>query len=193
MMLKLVLLNLAQAFAEEGGEHLAEHAAEGHHEGVPWELIGHQSLNFFFLCAILFFLLRKTVKAHFADRAQSYRELVDRAEKARTEAEASNREMKNKLAKLEAAAAQSASQAKTEAEQLRAKLIEEAKTLSRRMEQEAQRTAALELEKAKAELRAELLEEAIVVTEDRFKNKLGASDQKQLQNEFAEKIEVVGT
>ena len=56
-------------------------------------------------------------------------------------------------------------QARSEAADLRTKMMEEAKQLSRRLEQEAQRTAAVELEKAKAELRTELLEKALVATE----------------------------
>jgi F-type H+-transporting ATPase subunit b len=190
MMLKLLLLNIASVFAQEA-EHAVEHLE---HEAVtiPWGSLFVQAFNFIFLFGLLFFLLRKAVKAHFADRAQTYRELVDRAENARKEAEKTHAVMKDKLAKLETSAAQSAHQAKTEADALRAKLMEEAKQLSKKMEQEAQRTAALEIEKAKATLRAELLGKAIEATEEKLKKSLGTSDQKKLQNEFAEKIEVVG-
>jgi F-type H+-transporting ATPase subunit b len=187
---KLFLMNFATAFADEAGQH----AAGGHHEVViPWGSLFVQAFNFILLFALLTYLLRKAVKSHFAQRAQTYRELVDRAENARRAAERNHTEMKSKLEKLEASAAQSASQAKAEADQLRTKLVEEAKNLSRKMEQEAQRSAQLELEKAKAALRADLLEKATAATEEKFKKSLGSSDQKKLQNEFAEKIEVVGT
>jgi F0F1-type ATP synthase membrane subunit b/b' len=111
MMLKLLLLNFAQAFAQEA-EHVAEH---GGHEAVviPWANLGVQTFNYLFLFGLLGFFLRKTVRAHFAQRAQTYRELVDRAENARKEAEKTHARMKDKLAKLETSATQSAQQAKT--------------------------------------------------------------------------------
>ena len=199
--LNLPLLTLAQAFAHEAGEHAAaagehvvEHAASGHHEVViPWGSLWVQAFTFVLLFALLAFLLRKAVKSHFEQRASTYRELVDRAENARREAERQHKEVKSKLDKLEASAAQSANQAKAEAEQLRTKLVEEAKHLSRKLEQEAQRSAQLELDKAKATLRAELLEKATAATEEKLKKSLGTNDQKQLQNEFAQKIEGAGT
>jgi F-type H+-transporting ATPase subunit b len=183
----LFFLLSSTAFAEG-----AEEAAEHHEVLVPWGSIFVQAFNFIFLGVILFFLLRKAVKHHFAERAETYRELVDRAENARKEAEQTKAQMQARLDKLEAGAAKGVDQARTEAAELRTKMMEEAKQLSRRLEQEAQRTAAVELEKAKAELRNELLEKALVATEEKFKKSLGSSDQKKLQNEFVEKIEVVG-
>lgn len=191
--MKLFLL-MAMTWAQEhGAEHVAEHAAEGHHEVViPWGSVFVQAFNFGLLALILFILLRKAVKAHFAERAQSYKELVDRAENARLEAERNHTQMKERLSSLEASAQQSVSKARAEAEELRTRLMDEAKDLSRKMEQEAQRAASLELEKAKAHLRKELLEKALATSSEDLKKNLGTNEQKKLQNEFAEKIEVVG-
>jgi F0F1-type ATP synthase membrane subunit b/b' len=59
------------------------------------------------------------------------------------------------------------------------------------LEEEAKRTAAVELEKAKAELRHELLREALSKSSDSLGRSLDSNEQKKLQNEFAEKIQVV--
>src|ERR1035437_6180972 len=130
--MKFFFLNLAQAFAQEAQRAVDNvgHVAEqmGHEAGViPWLSIFVQSFNFILLFGLLFFLLRKAVKHHFAERAETYRELVDRAEYARKEAEQSRSEMQTRLADLEVSASKSVEQAKSEAQQLRAKLMEEAK------------------------------------------------------------------
>lgn len=186
--MKLLLL-MATTWAQEGAEHAAEH---GEALAIPWGNIFVQAFNLFLLVALLTYLLRKTVKQHFAQRAMEYKELVDRAENARKEAEKTNRNIKDKLAKLEAGAKDNVTRAEHEAQELRERLLKEAKTLGQKLAQEAQRTAVIELEKAKSELRHELLEQALHSSSENLKKSLGSTDQKNLQNEFVEKIEMVG-
>jgi F-type H+-transporting ATPase subunit b len=181
---------MTSAFAEEHGAATHEAAHETH--GVPWESIFVQTFNVVFLFALLFYLLRKTVIAHFEHRARDYKQMVERAEAARREAEKGRQTIKDRLAKLEESSSQLAVQAKTEADGLRNRMMAEAKTLSARLEQEAQRTASVELEKAKAELRREILTQAINDSRENFKKNLSSSEQQKLQREFADKIQVVG-
>lgn len=178
------------AWAEE---HVAEagHGAHGAVE-IPWTSISVQAFNLVFLLLVLGWLMRKSVSAHFAQRAQGFRELVDRAENAKLEAEKSHGAVKERLAKLESSADQLAAQARSEANELKSRLMTEAKALTLKLEQEAQRTTAVELEKAKAHLRHELLSQALSASEDNFKRSLGVTEQQALQKEFAQKIEVVG-
>jgi F-type H+-transporting ATPase subunit b len=187
-MMNLFILFMSRAFAE-GAEAAAEAAEHAH--GIPWHSLQVQTINCFILFGGLALVIAKPLKKHFTERAQTYRELVDRADNARKEAERSKNEMKARIDKLEATAVKGVEQARSEASDLRAKMMEEAKHLSRRLEQEAQRAAQIELEKAKNELRKELLEKAIAETEDKLLKHLSHSDQKNLQNEFAEKIETV--
>ncbi len=184
-MIWFIVSNFAQAWAA-GGAHGDAHA-------IPWTTIIAQSFNFLFLIGVLVYLLRKTVKAHFANRAKEYHELVNRAETARKQAEDGKRVIQDRLAALEASSQDGLAQARREAEELRARMIEDAKNLADRLQSEAERTAQIELEKAKAELRAELLRQALNVSRDSLQTKLESSDQKQLQKEFADKIQVVGS
>jgi F-type H+-transporting ATPase subunit b len=186
-MMKL-LFQFAVAFAEEAGHGVAH--ADPH--AIPWGSLFVQAFNFIFLFALLVFLLRKTVSAHFANRAKEYMQLVERAESARQEAEKGRTEIANRLSKLEQSAQGTAQQARSEAEELRARMLEEAKNLSAKLEEEAKRTTAVELEKAKADLRSELLQRALSISTESLKKNLGTSEQKKLQNEFVEKIQVVG-
>lgn len=178
------------ALAEEHGATAHEAVHEAH--GVPWSSIFVQTFNVVFLFTLLFVLLRKTVVAHFEHRARDYKQMVERAESARKEAEKGRQSVKERLAKLEESSAQLATQAKTEADELKNRMISEARTLSARLEQEAQRTASVELEKAKAELRRELLAQALTDSRENLKKNLSSSEQQKLQREFADKIQVVG-
>jgi F0F1-type ATP synthase membrane subunit b/b' len=83
-------------------------------------------------------------------------------------------------------------QAQSEAAELRQRLVQEAKVLATKLADEAQRAANVEVERAKAELRAELLSKALDGSRKKLSTKLGTLEQKQLENEFAEKIQVVG-
>lgn len=178
-----LLLMINHAFAA-GGAHGDAHA-------IPWSNIAVQALNSSLLLLLLFFALRKTVSSLFVNRAKEYQVLVSKAESARQEAERGKREISERLARLESQADQGLTQARSEAEDLRAKMIQEAKTLAARLEAEAERTAKIETEKAKAELRRELLQKALNDTREDLK-KLGSNEQKKLQAEFADKIQVVG-
>jgi F-type H+-transporting ATPase subunit b len=184
-MIRLMLF-AAQAWAEEG------HGAHGGPVEIPWKNLWAQGFNLAVLLGLLFYVLRHSVKAHFETRAREYEQLVARAEAARQEAEQNKQAIEQRLTKLQASAERTAQEAKGEADKLRTKLMEEAKVLTAKMEQEAQRSAALELEKAKAELRHELLERALSSAGENLGKNLSSNEQKKLQHEFVEKIQVVG-
>ncbi len=170
----------------------AANAAAGHGaEGIPWGTIGVQAFNLAVLLGVLVYLLRKTVSAHFANRSQSYRDLVERAERAQQEAARNHAEVSARLAKLEASAAQTLQRAQNEATEMRQRLLADAKMLSAKLDQEAQRTALLEVDKAKAELRRDLLHASLKSSAETMRGGLGSPEQRKLQNEFAEKIEVL--
>ena len=177
------MLIFGQAFAAGGGHGPVE---------IPWSPIFVQGLNLLLLLGLLTYLLRRTVKQHFETRAREYSQLVERAEEARREAEKGHLAIKERMARLEETAAQTEMQARAEAEELKSRMIAEAKTLSAKLEQEAKLTATLEAEKAKTELRKELLAQALSSSKDTLKQKLGSTEQKKLQSEFVEKIQVVG-
>ena len=182
MILNLFLL-LSQSFAAS--------AAHGDAHAIPWSNLFVQALNFGLFAILMFLAVRKTIKALFENRAKEYQQLVSRAEAARQEAERGKQNIKDRLNKLESSADQGMKQARVEAEELRGRMIQEAKTLAARLEAEAERSAKVETEKAKAELRKDLLQQALRETREDLK-KLGSTDQKKLQAEFADKIQVVG-
>ncbi|HMN66957.1 MAG TPA: hypothetical protein PKC28_00305 [Bdellovibrionales bacterium] len=190
-MIKLLLLNAA-LWAEDAHHAAAAAHGDAHAVDIPWLGIFVQSFNLGLLILLLGFLLRKTVKAYFEHRARDYNQLVARAETAKREAERGHREISERLNQLEAGAEQGLAQARREADELKARMAKEAQALSEKLAEEAKRSAKAEAEKAKAQLRAELLTEAIAASRENLKTTLGSSEQKRLQNEFVEKIQVVG-
>lgn len=128
-MIQLLFLS-AVALAEEG--HGAAHADP---HAIPWSSIFVQFFNFAVLFAILIFLLRKTVAAHFKNRAEEYKTMVTRAESARLEAEKTKSEVEKRLANLEARSVDTVKQAETEAAALKTRMVEEAKQLTVKLEQ----------------------------------------------------------
>lgn len=176
--------------ATQAWAHESYHAAEAAPE-IPWSPLFVQCLNFSFLLAVLYFLMRKAVTKHFEHRAREYRELVEKAETARREAESSKLEVERRLANLSASAENAAQEAQAEANLLKSRMAEEARQMAAKLEQEAQRTVAVELEKAKSDLRRELLQQALTSAAESMKRGLNTAEQKKLQNEFADKIQVV--
>lgn len=179
------------AWAEDGIVDAAETGHE-HVTHVPWGQVGVQAFNLLALVALLVYLLRQTIKAHFAHRAKEYGELVQRAESARKEAERGKQEIEARLKQLTANADQQLREASEEGQRQRDRLSAEAQALAQKLAQEAQRTAAVELDNAKAELRTEVLRRALETSSTNLEKHLGLTEQKNLQNEFADKIRVVG-
>ena len=185
-MIKLLLLTaLAQA-----GE--SAHHASGDPHAIPWGAIFVQTFNFALLIALGYFFLNKVIRAHFASRAQEYNQLVERAAAAKREAETAHHDIKTRLEKLESGAEEGLRRAQSEAAALKSKLMQEASNLSQKLETEAKRSVQIELEKAKSELRNDLLESALQASSVTLKTSLSSNEQKRLQNEFVEKIQVGG-
>lgn len=179
----MLLASPLAAWAEE-----AHHAAAEHAVHVPTRSIFVQTLNVVLLLGVLIYLTRKTIVAHFKHRAEEYAQLVRRAQAAKDEAERGHREIKERLDKLESGAEASLAQARREADEMKKKMIAEAGVVSERLKTEAQRTVATEVEKAKAELRADLLQSALATSQEVLKSSLSSSEQTKLQNEFVQKM-----
>jgi len=178
-----------QAETHEGVQE-AGHGAGHHADGVPASVYW-QAVNFFIFAFLLWFLLRKKVPAYFKERELNFNMALEKAEKAHQEAEAQKREVERRLQALQASADQSIAQAKAEAEELRIKILREAEELSERLKEDAHRTAEIELQRAKTELREEALSQAVTAAAKILSEKIADTDQKRLQSEFVEKIQVV--
>ncbi|HRK06342.1 MAG TPA: ATP synthase F0 subunit B [Pseudobdellovibrionaceae bacterium] len=180
----VILLSLPlalTAFAAGSGDH---------HGGIP-TVLWLQVVNFVLYVGLLVYLLRKPVRSFFEGRVENYNSALKRAEAQKREAETKRREIQERLTRLESTSAQSIAEARAEAEALRQRVLVEAKELSEKLRAEAQRTAQIELERAKFALRQEMLSQSVQLASKILADKIQEPDQKRLQSEFVEKIQVV--
>lgn len=173
------------AFANETGAH------GGEEQGVPFKLVLVQAGNLAVLVGILIYLFRAKVAVHFQQRAQSYQDLVSRAERARTEAEARKKEIENRLRQLELGAEEQRRKIHAETAQLKAQIVDDAKKIAEGLVQEGKRLVALEVEKAKGQMRQEMLDLAFEGATATLNTKVGEPERKRLQSEFVERIQVI--
>lgn len=170
---------------------LAAGAGAGHGSGGIPSSVYFQAINFALFVGLMVYLLRGPIKSYFGNREKNYRQALAKAEAARKEAEARQRDMQQRLTKLESSAAETVANARAEAAALKAKIIADAQDLSRHLQEEATRTANIEIERAKTQLREEMLTQAITLSRKLLEEKIAEPDQKRLQTEFVDKIQVV--
>lgn len=171
--------------------HFGAAAGDAHHtEGIP-SVFWLQMVNFVIYVGAIIFFARGPIRELFKGRYDNFFSAVKRAEAAKLEAEAKRKEVQDRLNKLEATRDESIQKARTDAAALRNQIIEEAKALSAKLKVDAQRTAQLEVERAKIELREELLAQSIQMSKRILTDKMQEQDQKRLQSEFVDKIQVV--
>ncbi len=160
---------------------------EAHGEGIP-TVLWFQVINFAIFVGLLFYFLRKPIRNAFSTREQSYNQAVMRGETARKEAERKKQEIQERLAKLESTSAASIESARAESAALMQQIQKEAQELAQRLRNEASLSAGLEIERAKHELREELLTQAVALSKKVLEEKMAEPDQKRLQTEFVDKI-----
>ncbi len=165
--------------------------AGGDPHAVPWTTIGVQAFNFLLLFSLLFYVLKGIVVSHFKERKRSYIDLVGRAEAAKKEAEANHKEISARLAELETSAKENAMRAQKEADQLKSNLLKEADEVSQKLREEAKKTAEIEIQKAKNEIQAYALSQAIEAAKNKLSSEASQDDQNRLQTEFIKKIQLV--
>ena len=178
------LLSVA-AFAAE--PEAAAHAEEG---AIPTSVL-YQFINFALYAGLVFYFVRKPVRSYFQNREAGFNQALVKAQEARKEAEEQRRTIQTKITQLESNQAQSVEQARAEAEALKTRILQEAEDMARRLREEASRTAAFEIERAKNELREDLLNQSVALSAKILTEKMAEPDQKRLQTEFVDKIQEV--
>lgn len=182
-----VILGLPMLLAS----HFGSAAGGGDHGGGLPSVFWLQVVNFVIYMGAIIFFARGPIREMFKGRYDGFFSAVKRAEAAKAEAEAKRKEIQERLAKLEATRDESIQKARSEAAALRNQIVEEAKSLSAKLKADAERTAQIEVERAKFELREELLSQSVQMSKRILADKMQEQDQKRLQSEFVEKIQVV--
>ncbi|MBI3248089.1 MAG: F0F1 ATP synthase subunit B [Deltaproteobacteria bacterium] len=178
-----LLLPLAVWAAEEAHQ---EHG--GHTGGGPDATLAFAAINFL----LFVFVLRKYALPAVRDSLKRRRETIvqalNEAKKAKEEAEALQREYRQKLAGLAAEQERLRQQAFSDAEREKTRILEEAQKMAERVRTEVQLTAGRELAEARRLLREEVAEQAVRLATELVRSRLTPGDQSRLIQDLVQEV-----
>lgn len=165
-------------------------AAEASAEGVPGHTIFWQAFNLAILFGGLFYYLRKPIKDYFRQRQSEFIEAAKKAQSARLEAEKEYLDIQHKIEHLEGSRAESLARAQAEAAEMRKQMVRDAEELAARIRQEAEATVRIEVQRAQNQLQERFVQEAVAAARTVLTKDISPQDQSKLQNDFAKNLQV---
>ncbi len=145
-------------------------------------------LNFVIMAGILIYFVTKPVKNALKGRSETIASDLEEAQKAREEAESKFAEYDEKLNKAEAEIEQIAADLKKEGEIERDKIIAAAREQAEKIKKEAEKSAAFEVARARAELQQEAARLAVELAEELLKKNVNDKDQSNMVDEYMKKV-----
>ena len=164
-----------------GGEHHVD-------SGVLLKDFLYRVLNFSIVVAILVYFLTKPLKKGLAGRRENIEKALQEAQKAKEEAEAKFAEYDRKLTQATEEIAEISDAIRREGELEKQKIIENAKSMAKQIETDAEKAAELEVAKARAALQQEAAHLAVGIAEDLLKKSFSKDDDARLIDEYMKKV-----
>lgn len=185
--LVLAMLVSVSVFAAGGGD--------GHHGGglseAQLKTIFYQFINVAALAAMLVYFTREGIRAFIESRRKAFVEAADKAQAALKRATEDHQSIQLKLSKMESTRQDTIARAEAEAVELRKSLIKEAQDAAVAIRKEAEDTVAIEVAKAKAQIREYMVENARQGAQAQLNKGISAEDHKKLNVHFLKSIEAV--
>jgi F-type H+-transporting ATPase subunit b len=154
-------------------------ASDAHGGGIPpekwWDLL-YRTLNFAGLAAILVYFLRKPIASGLAGRREGIRDQLDALESRKAEAEQMYREAEARLARLDQEVEAIIGEAVQQGEAEKARILVDAERTAADIRKQADMAVGHELAVAKARLKAEVAEQAVLLAEELIKKNIQAAD-----------------
>ncbi len=182
VLLAVLLLGLIGgiSFASGGGHEVAS--------GVLLKDFLYRLFNFAIVVAILVYFLAKPIKKGLAGRREEIEKTLAEAKRIKEEAEAKFAEYDLKLARATEEIAEISDSIRREGEREKINIIESAKQLAIKIEQDAENAAELEVAKARTELQREAVQLAVGVAEELLKKNFTKDDDTRLIDEYMQKV-----
>lgn len=177
--LTLLLLTAGVALAAGGG-HVDS--------GVLLKDFLYRCLNFVLMLAILIYFVAKPIKKGMAARREGIAKALQEAETTRQQAEAKFAEYDAKLSKAEGEIEQIYAAIRQEGEQERERILANAQEMAVKIQQEAEKSAATAVAKARLELRQEASLLAVSLAEELLKKGFTEADHVRLVEEYMQKV-----
>jgi F-type H+-transporting ATPase subunit b len=163
-------------------------ASEGGGEGSSLSTMIWRVVNFIILMALLWKLLADKIRTYFVDRREEIAQMIDEADKAKTDAEAQYADIQQKLKNVEKDIQDIKGAIMGELGSEKARIIEEGKVAAERIIQQAKWTAEQEVVKAKNELKDHVVEMAGDMASGMITKSMTPDDQKRILEEYLEKV-----
>lgn len=164
----------------EGGHHVAS--------GVLLKDFLYRVLNFGIVVAILAYFLTKPIKKAFSGRREEIEKNLAEAQSIKDAAEAKFAEYDRKLAQATEEISEISAAIRREGELEKLKIIENAKAMAIKIEQDAENAAEIEVAKARTELQREAVQLAVGVAEELLKKNFTKDDDTRLIDEYMQKV-----
>jgi F0F1-type ATP synthase membrane subunit b/b' len=145
-------------------------------------------INFVALMWVLNKILFKNLRSSNAEASDAIRLELERATKARSEAEALFREYETKLQALETEVADIRAAAKAAGEAEYNRILAEAREAAEKIEQAAVRAGEREAARRRAELESEIVESALARAESAIRSTFAAGDQRRLVDAWIDEV-----
>jgi len=182
VLLSVLLLGLIGgiSFASGGGHEVAS--------GVLLKDFLYRLFNFAIVVAILVYFLAKPIKRALSGRREEIEKTLAEAKRIKEEAEAKFAEYDLKLARATEEIAEISDSIRREGEREKINIIESAKQMAIKIEQDAENAAELEVAKARTELQREAVQLAVGIAEELLKKNFTKDDDARLIDEYMQKV-----
>lgn len=180
LLLAFLLLLLTAGFALAAGGPVDS--------GVLLKDFLYRCLNFVLMLAILIYFVAKPFKKGMAARREGIAKALQDAETTRQQAEAKFAEYDAKLSKAAGEIEQIYAAIRQEGEQERERILANAREMAAKIQQEAEKSAATAVAKARLELRQEASMLAVTLAEELLKKDFTKADHVRLVEEYMQKV-----
>jgi len=184
---RTILLTLALLIVLTGLVYAS--GGEGHADsGVLLKDFLYRVFNFAIVVGILVYYLAKPLKKGLAGRRDDIAKALAESEQVKLAAEAKFAEYDQKLAAANAEIAELSTAIKREGELEKEKIIASARETAIKIEQDAEKAAALEIAKARKQLQTEAVRLAVELAEELLKTNFTSEDDTRLIDEYMQKV-----
>jgi F-type H+-transporting ATPase subunit b len=177
----LPFVALAQPQGEPGGgEPAAEHGEHGEHHGIDWNLMIWQIIDFSAVVFVVVYFGRKPLARFLTERRAGVAEALEEAQRLKAAAEAREKELRERLVKLnDEMAALRADMVKAGVEE-RDRIVADAEEKAARMRKETEFVIEQQLKQLRVDLTKEAVDAAITAAQEVLSSEASAADQERL-------------
>lgn len=179
-LLAFPIIALASAGGGENGPGMMSFFSSG----FLWSLI-----NFAVIAFVLYWFGKGPMKEALANRQKTIEKALNEAAEARAAAEKGLEEARKRFSEKDGEVAALLDDSKEAAERQKAQLVEQGRRMSQDIVERARLSVNVELERAKADLKAEAVQLAVELAERKIREQTSDEDQKRLQSGYIDKME----